>query len=207
MPATQLNFNRSPSKSFTVPALLQTSQPPLGRGLGGPWGDDSRFKSSTSPEMSEFGADTASHLSWRDSQHLERDTSSGVSTEQEHQAGHRPSHFYDHYTTPTAVSETEEWPASTHEGHGMVGSPHSQASSGSMIDSPRSQHSESRRSVDMTTSTQSNHSDSQHMSLSERRQEKRKMKRFRLVTPSCVVPLLPLSVLWRGGDFGDHFAV
>jgi len=198
VPATQLNFIRSPSKAFTVPALLQTSQPPAGRGFGGPWGDDSHFKSSTSPEMSEFGADTASHLSWRDSQHMERDTSSGVSTEQEHQNGHRSSQSHLYYTTPPAVSEAEEWPAApSHEGHGMVGSPHSQASTGSMIDSPRSQHSESRRSVDMAVPNQSGHSDSQHMSLSERRQEKRKMKRFRSVAPLLRCPFVALVATGR----------
>jgi hypothetical protein len=110
---------------------------------------------------------------------MERDTSSGVSTEQEHaHGGHRSSqsnNLYDHYTSPPAASETEEWSASAaHDGHGMIGSP--QSSTGSMIDSPQS---ESRRSVDITASAQSSHSDSQHMSLSERRQEKRKMKRFR----------------------------
>jgi hypothetical protein len=162
-----------------VPALLQTTQPPEGRGLGH-WEDESSFKHSMSPEMSGFSNGTSSHLPWRE--HLDRDASTGVSAEQDaHSGNHRPSQsrIYENYSTATPPA-VEEWPTSaSHEGHGMVGSPHSQGSPGSMIDSPQSQQSENRRSVDMTASGQSSHGDSQHMSLSERRQEKRKMKRFR----------------------------
>lgn len=99
----------------------------------------------------------------------------------EQEAGHHRSQLYE-YTTPPAASETEDWSTSVpRDPHGLAGSPHSQASStGSLIDSPRSQQSENRPSVDMTASAQnSSHGDPQHMSLSERRQEKRKMKRFR----------------------------
>ncbi|CCX33218.1 Similar to Homeobox protein ANF-1; acc. no. P79775 [Pyronema omphalodes CBS 100304] len=84
---------------------------------------------------------------------------------------------YPHSHTPpphnmgsAGASEHDDWPQQ-HE----VGSPHSQGSSGSMMDSPISAQSEQhRRSVDMSAT------DGHQMTISERRQEKRKMKRFRL---------------------------
>ncbi|KAG0132041.1 hypothetical protein HOY82DRAFT_558713 [Tuber indicum] len=129
--------------------------------------------------MSDFG-DHPSHLPWRE-QRLERDTPSVLPQEQEgHQAHTQLPPVYEQYSPP-GVSEAEddyrdrEWPTS-HEGHG---SPHSQTSNGSMIESPHSSshHSEHRHSVDIAG--QPSHGE-HHMSLSERRQEKRKMKRFRL---------------------------
>lgn len=166
----------------------------------GHWEDESTFKHSTSPEMSEFGNDSSSHLPWRE-QHMDRDPATSVPAEHDPHPGggvvgsigvvggvvvgarSSQSHLYDHYnTTPPAVSETEDWSSSAnhHDAHGMVGSPHSQGSTGSMMDSPQSQQSDNRRSVDMSAAGQPSHAgDPQHMSLSERRQEKRKMKRFR----------------------------
>ena len=123
--------------------------------------------------MSDFGGDHSSHLPWR-----ERDAPSGLPQEQDgHQAHIQLPPVYDY--SPHDVSEAEEdyrdreWPAS-HE----HGSPHSQTSNGSIIESPHSSshHSEHRHSVDITGQS-SSHGD--HMSLSERRQERRKMKRFR----------------------------
>lgn len=143
--------------------------------------------------MSEFSNESSTQLSWRDHPHhhhhphqLDRDTSAGLSSDHvahhhqstgshhHHHSSQRP--LYENYTPPPAISEAEGWSTSTsHDNQGMVGSPHSQASSGSIMDSPLS---DSRRSLDMGAgSGQSSH---EHMSLSDRRNEKRKMKRFRL---------------------------
>ncbi|KAL7276735.1 hypothetical protein RUND412_000272 [Rhizina undulata] len=128
---------------------------------------------------------------------MERDTQSSVPQEHETQQmhSHLPS-VYEHYNSPPVISEAEdddyrecrEWPnPGSHDIHGAAGSPHSQTSTGSIIGSPHSHpsshHSDHRHSVDMSIGgsgqSSSSHGD-HHMSLSERRQEKRKMKRFRL---------------------------
>jgi hypothetical protein len=160
-----------------VPALLQTHQPPKGRGLGY-WEEETEIRDSTSPEMAEFGPDTQSHIPWREHR-MERDTSSTAPHEHETHNGHGPSQphisAFDHYSTSPGIPEGEEWPGH-HDNHG-VGSPHSQTSTSSMVDSPGSrQSSEHRRSIDMSSGSAG---EQHHMSLSERRQEKRKMKRFR----------------------------
>jgi hypothetical protein len=160
-----------------VPLLLQQGTEE-GRGKGH-WREAFAFKTVGPLNMAEFGGnDSASqHMPWRD--RLEREAS-----EQDGQQGSSSSQSqhpqaYDRYS-PRAVSEAEDWPGSaSHNSHDVVGSPTSQTSAGSMIDSPQS---ESRRSVDMSISAsgQSSASHGEHqMSLSERRQEKRKMKRFR----------------------------
>jgi hypothetical protein len=105
----------------------------------------------------------------------------GVPGDQAPHPDHRPSqpNLYERYSPPPPVPETEEWSSSGHNNH-AIGSPHSQASSGSIMGSPHSQQSDNRRSADIGGSgPSSSHGDPQHMSLSERRQEKRKMKRFR----------------------------
>lgn len=78
---------------------------------------------------------------------------------------------YDRYSQD-AMPEVDEWPESGSHEPEMADSP--QSSVESMMDSPQS---ESRRSVDIGAGAP--HGEG-HMSLSERRQEKRKMKRFRL---------------------------
>lgn len=171
-----------------MPSLLHTPYYREDRGLEA-WGD-STLKNHPFAQMSEFGGEQSSaHMSWRE-QRLERDSVLPQEQEGHHHHHHSHSHshshsqlppVYEHYSpgpASDAGGEYREWTTSaSHEEHN-IGSPHSSA--GSMIDSPHSHpssHSEHRHSVDITG--QSSGSQGEHMSLSERRQEKRKMKRFR----------------------------
>lgn len=171
-----------------MPSLLHTPYYREDRGLEA-WGD-STLKNHPFAQMSEFGGEQSSaHMSWRE-QRLERDSVLPQEQEGHHHHHHSHSHshshsqlppVYEHYSpgpASDAGGEYREWTTSaSHEEHN-IGSPHSSA--GSMIDSPHSHpssHSEHRHSVDITG--QSSGSQGEHMSLNERRQEKRKMKRFR----------------------------
>lgn len=158
-----------------MPVLLHTYQPPTGRGLGY-WEGPANTAHSAATKMTEFAPETQSHMPWREHR-MERDTSSTPIQEHEPHNGHQPAPIhlstYDHYQS-SVLPENDQWSPAHHEEHG-VSSPHSQASAGSLVHSPGSrQSSEQRPSVDMSAG-----SAGEHMTLSERRQEKRKMKRFR----------------------------
>lgn len=124
--------------------------------------------------MSEYATDTSSHRSW-----LDRDTPATSVGDKADNPTDPNLAAYHHYTTPPPIPEDGEWGA--HDSNGVISSPHS--SSGSMLGSPRSRQSSQRRdSMDqMSAGVQSaGEGQPQGMSISERRQEKRKMKRFRL---------------------------
>lgn len=170
----------------------------------GIWEDISSPKPLVLQPMSGFSGDpTSSQLPWREQQ-VERQPAPIVPQEQEGHQQHtqhhhstqsshhhlpsphlpHPAHNYDtaqySSTLPTETEgEYREWRSVAPL---EAGSPHSHTSGGSLIGSPHSQQSSqgARRGSDMSVGAPvtSPHGE-QRMSLGERRQEKRKMKRFR----------------------------